>query len=71
MVLDAPVARFVSRGISENALCSICSAISSQNLGDVELVTILIETIDQDDLYSAVLDNQDSRHERLGRGRPT
>jgi hypothetical protein len=26
-------------------------------LSDVELVTILIETIDRDDLYSAVLDD--------------
>jgi len=31
---------------------------------DTELVSVLIETIDRDDLYSAVLDDRDSRDER-------
>ena len=36
-------------------------------LSDTELVSLLIETIDRDDLYSAVLDEWDSRHERRRR----
>jgi hypothetical protein len=39
-------------------------------LSDAELVSLLIETIDRDDLYSAVLDDRDEREERTGRQKP-
>ena len=37
---------------------------------EAELVSVLIETIDGDDLYSAVLDDRDEREERTGRRKP-
>jgi hypothetical protein len=39
-------------------------------LSDAELVSLLIETIDRDDLYSAVLDDRDEREESTGRRKP-
>jgi len=39
-------------------------------LSDAELVSLLIETINRDDLYSAVLDDRDEREERTGRRKP-